>query len=273
MAYITVSNSNKLIKRLDDVKLDSIADNIYKRDIYFFNRRESANLKGIRELMRDIEQFFREYYRPIEVVDSYKYVYPESTPAYHKDCNCERLHSDFMNIEIPVPIQQKGVSEIMKFREWYRKTEFDKDNPKDYIYKVQQQFPYVGAINPQTVRHNNSGAEKKENYSLEDLQDEIEHILDMCEIYFDENPNLRDIIYRYQKMTFLGYVDGALKNNRSGLSDEQLKSFLRAYDKTFKQPLKERLIEYYRVKFNPEMEFEGALLEKLGFRPCSKCLN
>src|SRR5437870_5279330 len=99
MAYITVSNSKKLIRKLDEAKLDSVAESIYKRDIYFFSKRESANLKGIRELFRDLENFVLEYYNSIPVVDSYRYVFPENQPAYHKDETCGKLNSNFRNIE------------------------------------------------------------------------------------------------------------------------------------------------------------------------------
>lgn len=272
MAYITISNSKKLIRQLDEVKLDCITERIYKKDIFFFSRRESANLKGIRELFRDLEKFVLVFYVPIEVVDTFRYVFPENQPAYHKNGTCLRLNSNFINIEIPAVIREKGPDEVMKFREWYTKTDFKVDDPKDYIYKLQLKFPYVGEINPNTIDYKNSGVELKKNYSLEDLEKEIDDLLSKADSYFEDNPNIRDLIYRYQKLTFLGYIDGALRNNSSGLIDEELKAFLKSYDQTFKAPVKERLVEYYRIMFNPEMEFEGRLLEKLGFRPCNACL-
>jgi hypothetical protein len=273
MSFITISNSKKLIRKIDEQQFDKIAESIYKRDAYFFSSREDANLKGIRELFKDLENFILVYYKPIEIRDSYRFVFPETQPAYHKDDSCDRLKSSFSNIEVPIEIQEKGPNEVIKFRQWYLSTDFDKDNPKDYIEKVQKEFIYVGPINPRSITYENSGVDEKKDYTLEELEKEIDDILNKCEAYFNDNPNIRNIIYRYQKLTFLGYIDGALKNNNSGLSDEQLKSFLRSYDQTFKRPVKERLVEYYRIKFNPEMQFEGELLEKLGFRHCSHCIN
>ncbi|MEI6949938.1 hypothetical protein V9K67_22315 [Paraflavisolibacter sp. H34] len=273
MAYITVSNSKKLIKKLDEFTLDSVAEKIYKRDIYFLSRRESANLKGIRELFKDLEKFITEYYQPIVVKDTYRYVFPENQPAYHRDNTCDRLHSNFRNIEVPSIIREKGVEEVIKFRTWYNNTQFNFDDPKDYIFKLQLKFPYVGVIVPQTIDYSNSGAELKKDYSLAELECEIDGLLLECDNYFNDNPNLRDLIYRYQKWTFLAFVDGEIKNNRSGLKDEQLKSFLKAYELKFKTPVKERLVEYYRVKYNPNMEFKGTLLEQLGFKPCGTCLH
>lgn len=273
MAFITVSNSKKIIRKLDSVLLDEIAESIYKRDIYFFSKRESANMKGIRELFRDLDNFISEYYHPIKVIDTYKFLYPETSPSFHKDPICERLNSNFRNLEVPVAIQQKGNDKVLKFRDWYKNTSFKEDDIKDYIMKLQLKFPYVGEINPKSIEYKNTGSEFKKNYTLEELELEIEELLNKTEQYFDDNANIRDIIWRYQKMTFLAYIPGALKNNRSGLNDDTLKSFLKSYEETFKTPIKNRLIEYYKIKFNPDMEFDGNLLPKLGFKPCGVCLR
>jgi len=48
---------------------------------------------------------------------------------------------------------------------------------------------------------------------------------------------------------------------------------LRMYDEKFKKPVKDLLIEYYRLLHNPEMTFSGTLLDKLNFRPCGHCMN
>lgn len=273
MAYITVSNSKKIIRKLDEAKLDSITEKLYKWDIYFFSKRESAILKGIRELLRDPSNFVIHYYNPIEVVDSFHYVYPESQPAYHKDNSCERLKSNFTNIEVPVAIREKGKEEVTKYRDWFLNTTFKADDPKDYIYKLQQRFPYVGEINPRAIDYSNSGSLEKKNYSLNELEDEIDSLLRAAGEYFKYNTDLQPILRRYQKWTFLAYVYGDLYNNESGLSDDELKSFLRNYDITFKKPVKYLLEEYYRVKFNPDMSFESSILTQLGFKACGHCMS
>lgn len=145
--------------------------------------------------------------------------------------------------------------------------------PKDYIYKLQIAFPYVGEINPKSIEHSNSGVEIKDNYSLEELEKKIDSLLIAAGKYFNENPKLQDIIRRYQKWTFLGYVNEKIQNNNTFLNDKELKSFLKDYDVSFKMPTKTLLEEYYKVKFNPQMEFKDTLLEQLGFKPCSSCYN
>lgn len=262
-----------MIRKLDAVLLDSISEEIYSRDIYFFSKRERANLKGIREFFRDPEKFNMDYYKPIEVTDSLKYVYAEKQPSYHKNNNCERLTSNYKNYEIPVPIQEKGVDEIFIFREWFIKNNCHLMEVKEYIYAIQRKFPYVGEINPTTIEKNNSGVEEKENYTIESLEVKINQLLKDCDSYFNDNLNIRELIVKYQKWTFLAYTYGPIKNNNSGFSDKELRDFLLKYDKAFKEPVKNYLIEYYRLRFNPDLEFNGLLLERMGFRKCKHCLD
>lgn len=273
MPYITTSNSKKIINKINVDVFDNVVENIYKWEIYFFNKREVNLLKGIRELYRNPENFVLNYYQPIEVVDTYRFLYPEVAPAYHNDPKCERLNSNFRNTEIPIQIREKGKDEVIKFREWYKNTGFNIEDVKDYIYKLQVKFPYIGEISQSSIEYNNSGIIEKENYSLPELELKIDTLLREASQYFNDNPNLQDLIRKYQKWTFLAYVYGDLKNNESKLNDNDLKEFLRNYDEKFKKPVKLLLVEYYRVKFNPEMTFEGHILTRLGFKICKQCLG
>lgn len=271
MAYVTVYNAKKMIRELDPNELISIVEKVYKRDIYFFSKKEEANLKGLRELFRNPENFLYQYYHRIEIVDSLKYVFPEKQPAFHKDSTCARLNSNYLNIEVPLPIQEKGATEVTKFREWFLGINYKELTPKQIIEKIQLKFPYVGEMNPKEVEYANSGVEQKENYSLDELVNKIDSLLSEADKYFDENPNLRELIVRYQKLTFLAAFNKPIDDSY-GLTGNQIKSFLRSYEQKFKAPIKRYLTEYYRLLFNPSMTFDGELLPKLGFIRCSKCL-
>ena len=83
----------------------------------------------------------------------------------------------------------------------------------------------------------------------------------------------KEIISRFQKYTFLAYSTKDIQNNNTRFTDEAIKKFLKQYDVHFKRPIKDLLIEYYRVLHNPDLKFEGNLLEQLGFRPCGACHN
>jgi hypothetical protein len=270
--YITKSNCKRFVRKLDEVTLDAISEELYRRDIYFFSRRERANLKGIRELFRNPETFEMKYYKPIVTKDSLKYVFPETPPSYHKDNTCDRLNSNFKNYEIPVIIREKGAEEVLQFRKWFKENNCQSMNAKQYIEAIQRRFIYVGPINPATIERDNSGIEEKQNYSLESLENALDSILQDCDKFFDQNINLRSLIVTYQKWTFLAFTFGKIENNSSGLTDQELRSFLLAYETKFKAPVKNLLVEYYQLRWNPNMEFNGNLLDKMGFKPCKNCL-
>lgn len=262
------------MRKLNESKLDEIEGKLYKWDIYFFSKRERAILKGIRELLKDPENFVAEYYEPIEVVDSLRYVFPESQPSYHKDHSCPRLQSNFKNFEIPEIIREKGKEEILKFRSWfYENKSLLETDVREFIYSLQRKFIYVGEINPKSIDYSNSGIDEKENYSIPELENKIDNLLREAGHYFTNNPDKQQIIRRFQKLTFLAYIYGDIYNNDTGLNDSELKDFLRYYDEKFKLPVKESLIEYYRLLHNPDMTFDGNLLDKLGFRPCVTCFG
>lgn len=272
MPYITVSNSRKIIRNINVEKFNNIVEPLYKWKIYFFSPIESARLKGIRELLRNPSNFAINYYQPINIVDTHQFAIPESQPAYHKDNTCEKLNSDFRNVEIPIAIKEKGISEVEKFRDWFKSIKFEELDVKDFVYKLQLKFPYVGEINPRTVEYPNSGTLEKKNYSLTELENEIDNLLRGAGSYFRNNPDLQPLIRRFQKWTFLAYINKDRFVNNSGLNDDEFINFLNNYEIEFKKPVKELLIEYYRIKFNPEMTFEGTILQQLGFRMCESCL-
>jgi hypothetical protein len=110
-----------------------------------------------------------------------------------------------------------------------------------------------------------------ENYDLQELEREIDKIISQAGRFFVTNPDKQSILKRFQKLTFLAYSAKEIYSNDTGLSDPELKEFLMKYDLSFKKPLKRLLLEYYRVKYNPELSFQGKLLEQLNFRLCSSC--
>jgi hypothetical protein len=269
--YITVSNAKKIIRKISIDELDKVTGTLYKKNIHMFSKKETKRLLGIRQFFKDPEKFSVEYYKAMNVEDTYKYVYPESQPAYHKDNSCERLNSNFKNIEVPIPIQEKGQDEVQKFRDWYKVNYSAADTATEFIYKIQRAFPYVGELNPRSIEYTNSGQEDYSNLDLSALEFKIDWLLDEAEAYYKNNPELLEIIDKYKYFTFIPHLFEKIGQNDTTLTDDQLMELLRYYHGTFKLPIKDLLVEYYRVLFNPEMQFNGLLLDKLNFRPCGGC--
>ncbi|RZJ87822.1 MAG: hypothetical protein EOO20_15165 [Chryseobacterium sp.] len=272
MAYLTIATANPIIKKMDIESLECIAQELYSKDIFFFNRRERANLTGIKQLFENPDRFL-EYYNPVEVVDTLKYVFPETQPAYHRDSTCEKLNSTFKNYLIPVPIQDKGSQEVEVFRKWFKQMNCAQMDVEKYIFSIQQRFLYVGKINPKSIEYANSGLSAMDNYSLVEMEAKIDELLLEFNEYFHSNAVVRDILHRFQKWTFLGFKDQPIQNNFTGISDADLKSLLRGVEEKWKKPVRDYLIEYFRIRFNPTLEFSGHLLNRLELRACSHCMT
>lgn len=269
MAYLTISNSIQILRKIDGKQFENIGGSIYKKSIFFFSRYEKNILLGLQELWKDPENFIAVHYVPIISKDNFKYVFEGGKPAYHYDATCDRLNSNFTNFEIPDAIKEKGADEVNKFRTWFKKNMHLMEKPEIFTMRLFHAFNIQ--VNPKAIDYNNSGVEEKENLNLQELENRIDKILRSAGQFWHQNTDKHQIIRRFQKYTFLGYKNNEIQNNDTGLSDAELKDFLRLYDVQFKRPLKDLLIEYYRVKLNPDLQFEGNLLEQLGFRSCKSC--
>lgn len=204
MAYLTKSNSLKIIARIDFKQIGNLEGEVYIKPIYFFSDYEKKNLLGLKELLKDPEKFIREYYIPIETKDSFIYIFEGGQPAYHFKSDCERLNSNYKNFEIPQEILDKGKDEVLKFRAWFKENQYLLDKPDVFVARIQMAFGVV--MNPKAIDYENSGVEEKENLNLEELEKRInKYIFDAGQYFNNANQEKKEIIRRFQKYTFLAY--------------------------------------------------------------------
>jgi hypothetical protein len=267
MAYITSHNSYKIVTR-NNFKNTKLEGQIYKAKIYIFSQYEENCLLAIQELMKDPAKYFTEIYDPIVAYDSKKYVYKEQQPAYHTDLNCERLSADFTNFELPQAIKERGETEIERFREWFKQNSYLLERPDVFVMRLQMAFGIT--YNPKAINYENSGFAEFKNYTIEDLEKKIDSLLKDAGRYYYANQKNTIILKAFGKNSGAAFTDREL-NNHTGYSDEEVKEFLKDYHTRFKLPIKKLLIEYYRVKLNPDLEFADNLLEALGFKKCGSC--
>jgi len=209
-------------------------------------------------------------YKKINVVDNYEYVYEGKKPCYHKSFECERLNSKFKNFKIPNEIKQMGIQKIEEFRRWFSDIEdlYFEDKSK-FNYRLRMKFGI--SVNVEAVAYNNSGIHEIENLDLTSIEERINKALKQAGRYYYACDKNTIILKRYSSRTFLWKEKYPLLDNNTGYSDEDVRNFLRNYEQEFKAPIKLMLQNYYRLKFNPELEIDGKLLEQLGFRPCNHC--
>lgn len=270
MAYITKFNISRILRKHDnsDSKVD---EKLYDNSIYFFNRFEKNELLAFKAFLKDPANFVEHYYKPIDTKDTRTYVfeYEGRKPSYHKYIDCFLLHQDFKNLKIPEPIIEAGV-EVEEFRKWFMtelKTAFERG-----AYDVVQErirLKYNVHVSQQYfVSYQNSDVEDFNNYSIEELKTKIDHsIKEAGRFYMDHKKVLKD----FSKRTYLAYKEGPIEDNETGMSDADLKSFLKYYNETYKEPVIKMLKEWYRLNFNPDVEINGTILEKLNFKACKNC--
>ena len=59
MAFITTSNLKKILSKLNlEIIKENLNTPIYKKEIYFFSKKEIAFLRGFSELLKNHEIFF-----------------------------------------------------------------------------------------------------------------------------------------------------------------------------------------------------------------------
>lgn len=282
MAYVTFANLNRIVKKVDLSAFNGDRNDVYHEDIYFLSDTEIRRLLSFKELVKDPEKFYIEYYTKFnkEKSDNLVYVYVDNSHgSYHNDKLCERLNSSYKNIRIPEELRRRWYndggkdklkSEVERFRTWFKehRGEYEHDLEK-FLKSLEIRYNVV--VKPEEVEVTNSGFTEIGNYELSDLEERINEFIRASKRYYTENPSDQVLIRKFQKLTFLAYTEEPIRINDTEFSDDEVKDFLRMYDDRFKKPVKELLRQYYMVKYNPTLQFEGRLLEQLGLTACRSC--
>lgn len=265
MAYITEANAKNIIAKTE-IKSLNLEGVLYKNSIYFFNKLEKNWLLALKELFSDSEKFFSEYYEPQKTKDTYTYIYEGRPPAYHLVYDCQRLYSDYENFEIPEAIKVKGKEEVKKFRMWFSENRYLLSKPDVFVARLKMRWNID--TNPNAINKSNSGSEVFMNYKTHDLIQKIDALIKLAgELYHDNTI----ILSKYNKHSYLGYKIEPLSDNDTGFSDSDVKEVLKEFETRVKKPLKDLLVQYYRVKLNPKLDLYETVLKQLGFQPCQLC--
>lgn len=277
MAFITDANARRIIQQTE-INSVNLAGEIFNRAIFFFSDYEIQQLLAYKQLIDDTEVFVRDTYKPIVLKkDSYRYVYEydEEMPAFHKILECSHLNKDYENFTIPDDIRYKenrqlNFTKINEFRRWFPTVEhLFKNDKQAFVFRLKQKFGII--TNPEALEAANSGPMDLVNYDITELKDQINLKIKLAgRFYYASNKNTT-ILKRFSKFSYLGFIEEPIRNNDTGYTDEELKLFLRDYHQLIKKPIKILLREYYRIQYNPDLNFNSELLLFLNFKPCSKC--
>ena len=258
--YITKSRLSNIVHSLDkgDVSKTSY-DDLYKTNLtHIFSQKELALLSVFKEMCRDPNQATQIYKKVSNRSSHKKYVFEDGSPSYHADKDCDLLHGDYYNLELPVEIEKRGAQEVERFRE-FCKTNRDLIVSEDPIVLKKLEAQFVLQNPPSKISAKNSGLEEFVNMNLRELEVQIEELLSEAEVFRNKDQETSKTIRN------LGYGSHVAREVKIPNSP------LYIWHNTYKVPIKDLLMHYFRVRFNPELAFDGHLLDQLGFKSCSKC--
>lgn len=238
-------------------------DDLYELSLWMLSVPERRWLAAARMIYQSPEFYIENFYKKVEAgrrKDS-DWVFLGGAPAYHLNGSCDKLLSDYRNFRIPVEIVHRGEAEKQKFREWFVENERFIDDPVIFVNKMSANFFLKNPPRIDEFRADNSGFTIEENPSLQKIQGQINKKIDAMKSKMDGH---RKLISEYGMKTYL------LRKGELVIQDASDREILLAWHDS-KESLKKDLKTYFKVKFNPDLEFQDTLLQSIGFRPCKSC--
>lgn len=261
MAFITKANAKSILFDINLSKVGNIpTDGIYTGDLSMLSDNEQRWLAAARMFYEDFELFIQHAYKKkVKPIDTQRFVYESRQPSYHARNTCQYLLADYFNFEIPVEIHGRGVDEVTRFRNWFRANEqLFIDNKELFTTRMEIQFRLKNPPLATSLEAPNSGVEAIENLSLDKLQADIDGLIQKAGQLRSNGDQKAEIIKRFGNRAHEHFDDKVIS--------QVLKEW-----RILKQEIKAKLLEYFKVSLNPNLEFNGMLLEQLGFRECRSC--
>ena len=289
MAYITLSNFKKITLQLDGQKFiseddindelnnDCLCEGLILGKFLFLNKTDKRNLLAFKRILTHPEISLQEQYKRIEFHDTYTYV-EEYRPAYHKSSSCSRLLHDFDGIIIPYKIQKDGKDVMDVYRAWWRENKhYLEEEQEDIFYTLLHSRWGVEKYEIDYTKHKNSGNTSIEN-TLDGCCLAIKQLMDewLSWLKDDSSPDqqlrAKSFYFSYRgKNAYLGDKSDSLQNNDTGFSDDDIKRCLSEMQHRFKSPILDLIKQYFKIKYNPNLDIKEEILIQLGFGACSEC--
>lgn len=261
MSFITNANCKSLLSDIDLGKLGCVpTDDLYPRNLGIFSAHEKHWLAAAAMLFGDLQDFLQYAYRKRSPsADDLSLVYAAKAPAFHGQLQCACLTADYRNFLIPDQVKVRGEAAVAEFRRWFQenKSLFDQDQDR-FLARMSMRFRLQNTAGLKELMANNSGVARQANPKLEALCEEIDELIDEAEAIRHGGDRKAAVIRMMGHRAHLSHEDAYVTRVLSEW-------------RALKARIKALLIVYFRVTLNPELTFDGRLLEQLGFSPCPAC--
>jgi len=282
--FITKSTFKSIVAEVDieQIPKELLGDNIFdKVKINFLYSNQVSNILAYKYLSENPDKITLYRKQHSNATENDYFLVKSSGKKYHIYSDCDNIHKRFQNMIIPEVIRNQGPELCNSFRN-YLTFEFGKFTPERYnevkdliIFKINHKFNVkLTHENLNFVDIDNSGSQITRDYSLEELESNIlrfaTEYADMCTQYPDIFPKYTLKAFLTKKPEKLNFIPkDYYMHNRA----DEFIEILRSFFNNVQLPTFELLKEYYMIYFNPELKFEGQLLEQLGLKTCQLCLE
>lgn len=271
---ITESNFRKIYREIPPEHSDiSYIETLLKKDIKsFFVKKEIeiiASVKAAIEVMQDYSTFIKKI--PTKKIDIEKanpktrLIFLKSTPAYHHNNLCTRLHSEYKNYEIPIEVPEERVEEYREF--FIDNIDLYREKLHIFFARVELNFGLRIRI-IREIEKPNSGLETIMDFEVEPenkLLTDIHNLgNEMIQFRFSSEERRKAI----QKYGMASHI--VAKGGKKIIASQEDENIIKTWFE-YKVKMKNKIIKYIIIKFNPDMIFDKTCLEYFGFKPCADC--
>ena len=256
--YITNSSASVLkdaYAQLTIAVTSELKNGLYKENLSWILSDVEFKYLFIEQLIFDKNPLFTLDPTSIQKKDTGYVFFSNTPPKYHFNVECLYLKSNYLNLEIPPEIKDRGSEMINKFREFAEenKSIFTEDQER-FITMLEARFLLKNR--PAEINFMNSGRSGFVALSIEGMEERIDSHLSKAKEFMDANPTIKK----------LNYASATKIKNRPNINplDEKWHS-------EYKKELKSMLRYYLRKKADPELSYSKSFLDSLGFEGCKAC--
>ena len=276
MPHVTVYNAHRISRSLNRHARPEVlaAHPVYERPVHFLAEKEQRGLRLLRALCAGDADLLGGPFDPIVPATGAGLARTPTPPCYHDDPDCACLAQPYTNHRIPEAIAERGAEAVAAFRAWYAEKRHLLEGPQPERFTIHLHARFGVWVRPEEIHRHNSGRDQHENPILEEVRADVDRLLAQSAVEAFDAPGERYVVRQFATRTHMAaWMEPVYTHSpqRSGMDDAAFKDFLRHYEARFKRPVKNLLRTYYRVLLNPDLSFEGRLLERLGFRACRVC--
>ena len=213
--------------------------------------------------------------------DPKTHINPPSVPAYHLNESCPFLKNDYFNWPIPQEIKNKGLED--EYRTWFKDyVELLKRNTVAGEERFRREhnkkwgFFYKG----KTIHLENSGKEMWLSNSKKEVQEKLELWYAKLNKWLTNdlmngNDLFREYLSRYPKIQKDKHQSRRIKVVAEEYGDDldTVLDWLEYYRKEFQWPLRAILEDLIYFDLTEDNMWDEVIVEKMGLRPCSKCIG